>query len=91
MPADRAAPTAEAAGREGPYRQYFEDMPCYLSVHDRKFRIVDGNRRFREDFGGRLGEPCYEVYKGLDGVWWPTREELAAWYRENHDGHITPA
>jgi PAS domain S-box-containing protein len=68
MPAQRdAAPRAEA-GAEGPYRQYFEDMPCYLSVHDRKFRIVDGNRRFREDFGGRLGEPCYETYKGLDGV-----------------------
>jgi PAS domain S-box-containing protein len=68
MPADRAAPTVGAAGPEGPYRQYFEEMPCYLSVHDRKFRIVDGNRRFREDFGGRLGEPCYEIYKGLDGV-----------------------
>ena len=68
MAADSAAPPVAAPGPEGPYRQYFEDMPCYLSVHDRKFRIVDGNRRFREDFGGRLGEPCYEVYKGLDGV-----------------------
>jgi len=67
MSADNAMPAAATPG-EGPYRQYFEDMPCYLSVHDRKFRIVDGNRRFREDFGGRLGEPCYEVYKGLDGV-----------------------
>jgi PAS domain S-box-containing protein len=68
MPADIAEPPAATAGPEGPYRQYFEEMPCYLSVHDRRFRIVDGNRRFREDFGGRLGEPCYEVYKGLDDV-----------------------
>ena len=68
MSADNAVPPVATAGPEGPYRQYFEEMPCYLSVHDRKFRIVDGNRRFREDFGGRLGEPCYEVYKGLDGV-----------------------
>jgi PAS domain S-box-containing protein len=68
MPADTAAPTGAAPRPEGPYRQYFEEMPCYLSVHDRKFRIIDGNRRFREDFGGRLGEPCYEVYKGLDGM-----------------------
>ncbi len=67
MSADNAVPPVATPG-EGPYRQYFEDMPCYLSVHDRKFRIVDGNRRFREDFGGRIGEPCYEVYKGLDGV-----------------------
>jgi PAS domain S-box-containing protein len=50
------------------YQQYFEDMPCYLSVHDRDFRIIDGNRRFRADFGERVGEPCYRVYKGLEAV-----------------------
>jgi PAS domain-containing protein len=33
------------------YRQYWEEMPCYLSIHDRDYRIIDGNRRFREDFG----------------------------------------
>ena len=26
--------------------------------------------------------------KSLPGVWWPTREELARWYMENHEGHI---
>jgi PAS domain S-box-containing protein len=46
------------------YRQYFEEMPCYLSVHDRDLRILEGNRRFREDFGERVGEPCYAAYKG---------------------------
>lgn len=46
------------------YRQYFEEMPCYLSVHDRDLRILEGNRRFREDFGDRIGEPCYSAYKG---------------------------
>jgi len=50
------------------YRQYFEEMPCYLSVHDRQYRIIDANRRFREDFGNRIGEPCHEVYKGLGEV-----------------------
>ena len=50
------------------YRQYFEEMPCYLSVHDRDFRIVDGNRRFREDFGERITEPCFAVYKGFSKV-----------------------
>jgi PAS domain S-box-containing protein len=68
MPAEDAEPAASVVGAEGRYREYFEAMPCYVSVHDRRFRIVDGNRRFREDFGGRVGEPCYEVYKGLDGV-----------------------
>ncbi len=50
------------------YQSYFEDMPCYLSVHDREYRIIDGNRRFRSDFGDRIGEPCYRVYKDRDGV-----------------------
>ncbi len=50
------------------YRQYWEEMPCYLSVHDRDFRIIDGNRRFHEDFDQRLGEFCYRVYKGREEV-----------------------
>lgn len=50
------------------YRQYFEDMPCYLSVHDCHFRIIDGNQRFRRDFGDRVGDFCYSVYKGRDEV-----------------------
>jgi PAS domain S-box-containing protein len=58
--ADRGTPTAEAAAR---YQEYWEEMPCYLSVHDPQFRIIDGNRRFREDFGDRIGDYCYEVYK----------------------------
>ncbi len=53
---------------ESNYRQYWEDMPCYLSVHDREFRIVDGNRLFRSDFGDRIGEYCYQVYKGVEEV-----------------------
>jgi PAS domain S-box-containing protein len=68
MPHDSTDQAVPGAGEGAPYRRYFEEMPCYLSVHDRRFRIVDGNRRFREDFGGRLGEPCYEIYKGLDAV-----------------------
>ena len=55
-------------GTKDPYRTYWEEMPCYLSVHDRDFRIIDGNKRFRQDFGDRIGEYCYRVYKGRDGV-----------------------
>ena len=62
MSVDSAVPPVATPG-EGPYRQYFEEMPCYLSVHDRKFRIVDGNRRFREDFGGRLGERIHAEHE----------------------------
>ena len=45
------------------FEQYFEQMPCYLSVHDRDFRIIEGNQRFRADFGDGIGKKCFEVYK----------------------------
>jgi PAS domain S-box-containing protein len=53
---------------ESQYHRYWEEMPCYLSVHDRDFRIIDGNRRFREAFGERIGQYCYKVYKGRDEI-----------------------
>ncbi|MEP0773578.1 MAG: PAS domain-containing protein [Acidobacteriota bacterium] len=49
------------------FAQYFEEMPCYLSVHDRDFRIIHGNQRFRRDFGAQ-GDYCYRAYKGRDSV-----------------------
>jgi PAS domain S-box-containing protein len=56
---------AEEAGR---YRQYWEELPSYLSIHDRQFRVIDGNRRFRTDFGDSLGDYCYRVYKRREEV-----------------------
>jgi len=50
------------------YQRYWEEMPCYLSIHDRDFRIIDGNRRFREDFGERIGQYCFKVYKDRDEI-----------------------
>lgn len=29
-----------------------------------------------------------EYAKSLDGVWWPTRAEIAEWYAENHESHF---
>jgi peptidoglycan/xylan/chitin deacetylase (PgdA/CDA1 family) len=29
-----------------------------------------------------------EYAKGFEGVWWATREEVAAWYLKNHETHI---
>ncbi len=52
---------------QNPYTQYFEEMPCYVSVHDRDFRIIHGNKKFRTDFGAE-GEFCYRAYKGRETV-----------------------
>ena len=48
---------------ELPYQRYFEAMPCYLTVLDRDFRILEANARFREDFGEAGGRSCFAVYK----------------------------
>jgi PAS domain S-box-containing protein len=46
-----------------PYRQYFDAMPCYVTVQDRNFRVVAANSRFKKDFGDYTNRYCYQVYK----------------------------
>ena len=45
-----------------PYKHYFENMPAYLVILDRNFRIVEANKRFRKDFGAFEGRYCYQIY-----------------------------
>lgn len=45
------------------YQQYFNSLPCYLTVQDRDFHIIDANSRFRDEFGNWEGRCCYQVYK----------------------------
>lgn len=44
-------------------RVLFDESPCYVSVQDKDLRLIDVNRRFREDFGEPNAGYCYEVYK----------------------------
>jgi PAS domain S-box-containing protein len=55
-------------GMDDRYERYFQEMPCYLSIHDRNFRIIDANRRFSSDFGERVGDFCYRAYKQREEV-----------------------
>ena len=48
------------------YQQLFDEVPCYISVQDRQFRLTATNRRFKEDFDVKLGAFCYEGYKHRD-------------------------
>lgn len=45
------------------YKQLFENVPCYLTVVDRDFNIVQANRVFHQDFGQNVGRKCFRVYK----------------------------
>ena len=44
------------------YRKLFEEVPCYISIQDSDLRIVDANRRLREDFGASPGDKCHQIY-----------------------------
>jgi signal transduction histidine kinase/FixJ family two-component response regulator len=48
------------------YQQLFDEVPCYISVQDRQFRLTATNRRFKEDFDVQTGAFCYAVYKQRD-------------------------
>ena len=63
------------------YHAYFEALPCYLTVQDRDFRIIDANERFRRDFGDIEGRYCYQVYKRRS-----ERCEVCPVARAFHDG-----
>ena len=44
------------------YRKLFEEVPCYISIQDSDLRVVDANRRLREDFGASPGDKCHQIY-----------------------------
>lgn len=48
------------------YKYLFGHVPCYLTVVNEDYRIVQANQLFKADFGDRTGENCFAVYKKLD-------------------------
>lgn len=42
----------------------FDEIPCYISIQDRSFRVLEANRKLIDDFGQPVDRKCYEVYKG---------------------------
>lgn len=45
-------------------KQFFDEVPCYVSVQNRKLELVAANRRFKDDFGDDISDcHCYEAYK----------------------------
>ncbi len=45
------------------YDILFENVPSYVSIINRDFKIVRANKRFRDTFGEVKGKFCYEVCK----------------------------
>ena len=45
------------------FQQLFDEVPCYISVQDKNYRLTATNRLFKKDFGHEIGEFCYQIYK----------------------------
>jgi PAS domain S-box-containing protein len=48
------------------YKYLFDNVPCYLTVVSPDYDVLQTNRAFDRDFGHRVGEKCYQVYKKRD-------------------------
>jgi signal transduction histidine kinase/FixJ family two-component response regulator len=68
--ANPSAPKASGA-QQAPdpsrYQKLFDDMPCYISVRDRHYRLTAANKLFRQDFGEPGAACCYELCKQAAG------------------------
>ncbi|MEW6110582.1 MAG: PAS domain-containing protein [Thermodesulfobacteriota bacterium] len=57
---------AQLEKKEQEFKTLFENVPCYLSVVDKSYRIAFFNKRFVQDFGDCWGRHCYTAYKGRE-------------------------
>jgi len=44
--------------------KYLNDMPCFVSIHNRDFKVVASNQLFKDRFGDKTGNYSWEIYKG---------------------------
>ncbi len=47
--------------------RYFNEMPCFVSIHNRDLKIVATNQIFKERLGDKIGSNSWEIYKDGTG------------------------
>ncbi len=63
------------------YKKYFDSIPSYLTIQDKDLRLIDANKKFRDEFGEIDGRYCYQVYKNRS-----EKCEVCPVERTFHDG-----
>ena len=51
-----------AGDLEGGIR-YFNEMPCFVSIHNRDLKIVETNQLFKQRLGDAVGSNSWDIYK----------------------------
>ena len=41
---------------------YFNEMPCYVSIHNSKHKVVATNQLYRERLGNKIGSNSWDIY-----------------------------
>lgn len=44
--------------------KFFDEMPFFVSIHDRSARVVAANRTHKKHFGNQIGANSWEIYRG---------------------------
>jgi len=46
------------------FRNLFDNVPCFVSVVDRNYRVVRHNNAYERHFGSPMGKQCWQINKG---------------------------
>jgi len=65
---EMATDITDRVNLEREYRLLFDNVPCYISVIDKNFMVLDSNALFRQTFSKKGSKYCYQLYKGRDEV-----------------------
>jgi len=60
---DKISKDPEPQTVQGRFGDIFNQLPCYITIHDRNLTFTSVNSRFKEDFGDEIGSKCYHVWR----------------------------
>jgi len=71
-------------------KQLFDEVPCYVSVMDEEFTILETNRLFKEGLGDVPGAKCFKLFKNRTTPCepCPVAETFADGLPHNHESRI---
>ena len=56
----------ELQEKQEAYKYLFENVPCYITLVDKDYNIIQSNKLFQDHFGTKTGTKCYTIYKNSD-------------------------
>lgn len=54
--------------------KYFNEMPCFVSIHNRNLKVVTANSLYRTRLRSDIGEPSWKIYKEADSATCPIKK-----------------